>query len=206
MTTASDAVLLLNFTPVFAVILAAVVLDERITVTKLLGLTMATFGAIIIVFNPALVDPLISPTRLIGDIMIIASTFFFAINAIIGKIAVKSVSSVSVTLYSTLSAVPFLWLSAAIFEDLSVLFTLSLQAWVIVMWIGFVNTALAFMLYYESMKHIEASKVQIALNLIGVWGVLLSIPILGEIISPLQILGGAITVIGVIMVQRDRAR
>jgi drug/metabolite transporter (DMT)-like permease len=74
------------------------------------------------------------------------------------------------------------------------------------MWIGFVNTALAFMLYYESMKHIEASKVQIALNLIGVWGVLLSIPILGEIISPLQILGGAITVIGVIMVQRDRAR
>jgi drug/metabolite transporter (DMT)-like permease len=69
MTTASDAVLLLNFTPVFAVILAAVVLDERITVTKLLGLTMATFGAIIIVFNPALVDPLISPTRLIGDIM-----------------------------------------------------------------------------------------------------------------------------------------
>jgi len=119
---------------------------------------------------------------------------------------VKSVDSVSVTLYSTLAAVPFLWLSVAIFEDLSVLFSLSLQAWIIVMWVGFVNTALAFMLYYESMKYIEASKVQITLNLIGVWGVLLSIPILGEIISPLQILGGAVTIIGVIMVQRDRAR
>ncbi|MHA2142174.1 MAG: DMT family transporter [Candidatus Thorarchaeota archaeon] len=206
MTTASDAVLLLNFTPVFTVILAAAMIDERITVAKLLGLITATFGAIMIVINPAPVDPVISSTRLLGDVILIASTFLFAVNGIVGKIAVKSVSSVSVTLYSTLAAVPFLWMSVAIFEDLSVLFTLSLQAWIIVMWVGIVNTALAFILYYESMKYIEASKVQIALNLIGVWGVLLSIPILGEIISPLQILGGAITVIGVIMVQRDRAR
>ncbi|MHA1924842.1 MAG: DMT family transporter [Candidatus Thorarchaeota archaeon] len=206
MTTASDAVLLLNFTPVFAVILAAAMIDERITVAKLLGLITATFGAIMIVINPAPVDPIIGPTRLLGDVILIASTFLFAVNGIVGKIAVKSVDSVSVTLYSTLAAVPFLWMSVAIFEDFTVLFALSLQAWVIVMWVGVVNTAVAFMLYYESMKYIEASKVQIALNLIGVWGVLLSIPVLGEIISPLQILGGAVTIIGVIMVQRDRAR
>ncbi|MHA2003334.1 MAG: DMT family transporter [Candidatus Thorarchaeota archaeon] len=206
MTSASDAVLLLNFTPVFAVILAAAMIDERITVAKLLGLITATFGVIMIVINPAPVDPIITATRLIGDVILIASTFLFAVNGIVGKIAVKSVDSVSVTLYSTLTAVPFLWLSVVMFEDLGVLFTLSPQAWIIVMWIGVVNTALAFMLYYESMKYIEASKVQIALNLIGVWGVLLSIPILGEIISPLQILGGAVTIIGVIMVQRDRTQ
>ncbi|MHA2041989.1 MAG: DMT family transporter [Candidatus Thorarchaeota archaeon] len=206
MTTASDTVLLVNFTPVFAVILAAAIIDERITVAKLFGLFTATLGTIMIVFNPAAVDPSISPMRVIGDIIIVASTFFFAINGIIGKVAVKSVDSVSVTLYSTLAAVPFLWISVAIFEDLSVLLALSLQTWVIVLWVGIVNTALAFMLYYESMKHIEASKVQIALNLIGVWGVLMSIPILGETISLLQILGGAMTIFGVIMVQRDRAR
>jgi drug/metabolite transporter (DMT)-like permease len=203
MTTASDAVLLLNFTPVFAVILAAAIIDERISIAKLLGLFTATLGAIMIVFNPALVDPIISPTRLIGNVILLASTFFFAVNGIIGKVAVKSVDSVNVTLYSTLAAVPFLWMSVAIFEDLSILFALSLQAWIIVMWVGIVNTAFAFMLYYESMKYIEASKVQIALNLIGVWGVLMSIPILGETISLLQILGGAVTIFGVIMVQRD---
>jgi drug/metabolite transporter (DMT)-like permease len=206
MTTASDAVLLLNFTPVFAVITAAALLDERITAAKLLGLCMATFGAIMIVLNPAPVDPIISPTRLIGDVILIASTFFFAINGVIGKVAVKSVDSVSVTFYSTLAAVPFLWLSVAIFEDLPVLLTLSIQAWLIVLWVGVVNTAFAFILYYESMKYIEASRVQIALNLIGVWGVLMSIPILGETISFLQVLGGAVTIIGVIMVQRERSR
>ncbi|MFX0107026.1 MAG: DMT family transporter, partial [Candidatus Hodarchaeota archaeon] len=141
-------------------------------------------------------------TRLIGDIILIVSTFFFAINGIIGKIAVKSVDSVTVTFYSTLSAVPFLWLSVAIFEDLSILLTLSLQAWIIVMWVGIVNTAFAFMLYYESMKYIEASKVQIALNLIAVWGVLMSVIFLREEISLMQIIGGITTVIGVIITQR----
>ncbi|MFX0106740.1 MAG: DMT family transporter, partial [Candidatus Hodarchaeota archaeon] len=90
LTSASDAVLLLNFTPVFAVILAAILIDERVTIAKLLGLVLATFGAMLIVFNPAPVDPSINPTRLIGDIILIVSTFFFAINGIIGKIAVKS--------------------------------------------------------------------------------------------------------------------
>lgn len=206
MTTAGDAVLLLNFTPVFAVIIAAAVLEERITAAKLLGLILATVGAVIIMGNPSPIDPSISSTRLIGDVIILASTFFFAVNGILGKIAVKSVDSVSVTFYSTLSAVPFLWISAAIIEDLTVLLTLSVQAWLIVIWVGVINTALAFMLYYESMKHIEASRVQIALNLIGVWGVLFSIPVLGESISALQIIGGAVTIFGVIMVQRDRAR
>ncbi len=206
MTTASDAVLLLNFTPVFAVFLAAAFVDERITTVKILGLVLATVGAVLIVFNPSPVDPIISPTRLIGDILVIASTLFFAINGILGKIAVKSVDSASLTLYSTLVAIPFLWLSAAIIEDLTVLLTLSLQAWIIVLWVGIVNTALGFMLYYESMKYIEASKVQIALNLIGVWGVLFSVLVLGELTSLLQIIGGAATIFGVIMVQRDRAR
>jgi drug/metabolite transporter (DMT)-like permease len=205
MTAAGDAVLLLNFTPVFAVFLAAAFLDERITAVKILGLILATVGAILIVFNPSPVDPIISPTRLIGNILIIASTFFFATNGIVGKIAVKSVDSASFTLYSTLVAVPFLWISAAIVEDVKVLLTLSLQAWIIVMWVGIVNTAIGFMLYYESMKYIEASKVQIALNLIGVWGVLFSVLVLGELISLLQIIGGAATIFGVIMVQRDRA-
>ncbi|MFX1271986.1 MAG: DMT family transporter [Promethearchaeota archaeon] len=206
MTTASDAVLLVNFTPVFAVILAAAFIDEKLTFAKLIGLFMATLGAIMIVFNPASVDPIISPTRVMGGIIILASTFFFAVNGIMGKVAVKSVDSVSVTFYSTLAAVPFLWLSVVIFEDLSALLALSIQSWVIVLWVGIVNTAFAFILYYESMKYIEASKIQIALNLIGVWGVLMSIPFLGETISLLQILGGAVTIIGVIMVQRDRTR
>ncbi|MHA2085466.1 MAG: EamA family transporter [Candidatus Thorarchaeota archaeon] len=56
-------------------------------------------------------------------------------------------------------------------------------------------------LYYESMKYIEASRVQIALNLIAVWGVIMSVLVLGEQITFFQIIGGFLTVVGVVIAQ-----
>jgi drug/metabolite transporter (DMT)-like permease len=201
LTTASDALLLLNLTPIFAVILAAPLLDERITLDKIGGLIVATLGATLIVINASPDFSIITVERVLGNIIVIVSTLFFAINGIAGKIAVKSTNTVSTTFYSTLFSVPFIWVTAALFDDISVLFTMSIEAWIVVLWVAVVNTVIAFMLYYESMKHIEASRVQIILNLIGVWGVIMSILVLNEIVTLLQILGGLLTIIGVVIAQ-----
>ena len=144
--------------------------------------------------------------RLFGDLIVIVYTFFFAVNGIAGKVSIKSVDAVSTSFYSMLFAVPFIWVSASLLDDVTVLFTMSVQAWLVVMWVAIVNTVIAFVLYYESMKHIEASLVQIMLNLIAVWGVLMSILVLSETVTYFQIFGGAITVIGVIIAQMAQAR
>ncbi|MHA1958793.1 MAG: DMT family transporter [Candidatus Thorarchaeota archaeon] len=204
LTTAGETLLLLNLSPVFAVIMAAPVLKESITSTKVGGLALAMLGVVLIMLGGTSIDAEFNPLRLLGDIIIIVSTFLFAINGIVGKIAVESVDSASLTLYSTLSIIPFLWLTAATTEDITIIPQLSLASWMIILWVAVVNTAIAFMLYYESMKHIEASKVQIALNLIAVWGVIMSVIVLGEVISPLQILGGISTIIGVVISQRSK--
>lgn len=206
MTTASDALLLLNLTPIFAVILAAPILKEKITLDKFLGLLIATIGVTLIVLNTSPEPTIPQVQRIIGDIIVIVSTAFFAINGIAGKIAIKNEYAVSVTFYSTLFAVPFIWISAVLLEDVTVLFSMSIEAWLIVMWIATINTVLAFVLYYESMKYIEASLVQIILNLVAVWGVLFSVAILGETITILQIIGGILTVIGVIIAQMTQIK
>ena len=206
LTTASDALLLLNLTPIFAVLIAVPVLDEKITLDKLVGLIVATIGAIFIVLNASPEFSLFTVERVIGNIIIIISTLFFAINGIAGKIAVKFTNTVSTTFYSTLFAVPFIWATAGAFEDVTILFTMSIEVWIIVLWVALVNTVIAFMLYYESMKHIEASRVQIILNLIAVWGVMMSILVLNETVTLLQILGGVLTIIGVIIAQITQIR
>lgn len=206
MTAASDALLLINLTPIFAVILAAIILDEAITAEKLGGLLLATIGATLIVVNTSPDYIGLDLFRILGDIIVIASTFFFAINGIAGKIAVRSVDAVSTTFYSTVVAVPFIWISAIFIEDITILFTMSTLAWVIVLWVAVVNTVLAFILYYESMKYIEASRVQITLNLIGVWGVLMSVIVLQETVTVFQILGGFLTMVGVVLAQMMTAR
>ncbi|MGY5855339.1 MAG: DMT family transporter [Candidatus Thorarchaeota archaeon] len=206
MTTASDALLLLNLTPIFAVILAAPVLNEKLTSEKIVGLVLATIGAMLIVMNTTPEFATFDLWRLLGDLLVIVSTFFFAVNGIAGKIAIKSVDAVSTTFYSTLFAIPFIWISATLLDDVTVLLTMSVQAWLVVMWVAIVNTVIAFVLYYESMKHIEASLIQIMLNLIAVWGVLMSVFVLSETVTYFQILGGTVTVIGVVIAQLAQAR
>jgi drug/metabolite transporter (DMT)-like permease len=107
LTTASDALLLMNLTPIFAVILAAPVLNEKITSEKVVGLVLATIGAILIVMNTTPEAATFDIWRFLGALIVIVSTFFFAINGIAGKIAIKSIDAVSTTFYSTLFAVPF---------------------------------------------------------------------------------------------------
>ena len=204
MTTASETILLLNMSPVFAVLMAAPVLKEKITSEKIGGLLLAAIGAGLIVLGGTPLDDAFGPLRLLGNTIVIVSTFLFAVNGIAGKMAIKSVDAVSLTLYSTLFAVPFIWLSAAFTEDITVILRLSASVWAIILWVGVVNTALAFVLYYNAMNHIEASRIQIALNLITVWGVLMAFLILGEPLFALQLVGGAMTIIGVIIAHRIR--
>jgi len=113
---------------------------------------------------------------------------------------------VTVTFYSTLFAVPFIWMSAAFLEDVTVLFRMSAFTWLVIAWVAIVNTVMAFILYYHSMKYIEAGRVQITLNLIAVWGVLMSVLILHETITILQITGGFLTIVGVILAQMSQVR
>ncbi|MFW9807048.1 MAG: DMT family transporter [Candidatus Thorarchaeota archaeon] len=206
LTTASDALLLLNLTPIFAVLLAAPVLDERITSEKAVGVILATIGAMLIVMSNTPEPATFDFWRLLGNLIVIVSTFFFAVNGIAGKISIHSVDSISTSFYSMLFAVPFIWIFAMLFNDVTVLLTMSVQAWLIVIWVAIVNTVISFILYYESMKEIEASLVQIMLNLIAVWGVLMSILVLSETVTFLQIFGGIVTVIGVVVAQMTQAR
>ncbi len=201
-TSAGETLLLLNMSPVFTVLLAAPLLGEAITRNKAVGLVIAMVGAYFIVVGSGPVSGEVSLIRLIGDAIIIISTLLFALNGIAGKIAVGGVDSISVTAFSTIFAVPFLWLSVIGLEDVTVLLTLSTMTWLVVIWVGTVNSVIAFIFYYESMKYIEASRVQIALNLIGVWGVIMSVLVLGEMITLLQIAGGALTIVGVVIAQR----
>jgi len=204
MTTANETILLLNMSPVFAVLMAAPVLKEKITSEKIGGLFLAAIGAGLIVLGGTPLDDAFGPLRLLGNAIVIVSTFLFAVNGIAGKMAIKSVDAVSLTLYSTLFAVPFIWLSAAFTEDITVILRLSTNVWAIILWVGVVNTALAFVLYYNAMNHIEASRIQIALNLITVWGVLMAFLVLGEPLFALQLVGGALTIIGVIVAHKIR--
>ena len=70
------------------------------------------------------------------------------------------------------------------------------------LYLGVLGTALAFVWYYMSVKKVGASFASIFNNLVPVFGVAISVALLGEALLPSMLIGGAIAIAGVMMVSR----
>ncbi len=70
------------------------------------------------------------------------------------------------------------------------------------LYLGVFGTAVAFVWYYMSVKKVGASTTSIFNNLVPVFGVAISVLLLGESLLPSMLIGGAVTIAGVLMVSR----
>ena len=68
------------------------------------------------------------------------------------------------------------------------------------LYLGILGTAVAFVWYYTSIKRLGASVSVIFTNLVPVFGVLISVLVLGESLLPSMLVGGAVAICGVMMV------
>ncbi|MCX6026288.1 MAG: DMT family transporter [Chloroflexi bacterium] len=77
----------------------------------------------------------------------------------------------------------------------------SRQVWAIVAWLASINTVVAYILYNRSLKILTALEANVAMNLSPFATALMSFMILGERLTPLQIAGMVIGIVGVALVQ-----
>ena len=70
------------------------------------------------------------------------------------------------------------------------------------LYLGVLGTALAFVWYYMSVKKLRRGVTSIFNNLVPVFGVAISVLVLGEPLLPSMLIGGAVAIGGVMMVSR----
>ena len=78
---------------------------------------------------------------------------------------------------------------------------LNQKAWTIILWLAFINTAFAYILYNHALKTITALEMNVILNLSPLGTAIIAWFILDESLALIQILGMVTVVIGVILVQ-----
>lgn len=86
------------------------------------------------------------------------------------------------------------------------IFRLSFTAWAIVLWLTVINTIVAYLLYYHSLRLLTALELHVLLNLSPLGTALFASLLLGEYLTVVQIFGMAIVVMGVSLVQWTRER
>jgi drug/metabolite transporter (DMT)-like permease len=184
---ASTTMLLYRTEPIFVIVLSVVALRQRIALRVWLLTLVAVACAYLIAVGQLEPPPRDSSTAR-GTLLMLASTALFAWATLLGKALLDKVSPLALVWLRFGLALPLL---AALFgrEAMAAAPQLSGQNWFWLLWMGGISSGLAYVFYY---KGLQGSNVVIAsvVTLLGpVVGVTLSVVLLNERFSAVQVAG-----------------
>ena len=199
-TTASNTGWIIGITPVFIAILGIIIFGERLKSINILGMILAFFGLILLISKGS-----ISSIGLIshkGDFLVLASTVTWSFYSIMNKKIAVTYSPLMMIFYlfimMAIVVAPFSINSASIHSVIH----LSLEGWGAVLFLGIFCSGIGYVLWAQSLKDIDASKVGAFLYVEPFFTVISAGFILGERISILMLISGVIITVGVIMVNK----
>lgn len=191
---ASVAVVLLYTSPVFIMILSAVIFKEKLTFKKLIALFSTVLGCV-------LVSGMLSGSHVLTTVTLftgLASGLFYALYTIFGKFALKKYNTATVTAYTFLfgliGSVP-LGKPSALVSVISADYSLLL--WCI--GIGIISTTLPYVLYTFGLNRMDSGKASILVAVEPLVGALLGIFFYNESHDALKIIGILLILLSIIL-------
>jgi drug/metabolite transporter (DMT)-like permease len=196
-TSATNGSLIVAFNPLLTAILSAWWLKERVRPVQAGGLLLALLGVGVVItrgsftvirslsFNP-------------GDLLMLGAPLAWALYTITGKMVLRTVSPLVATAYASLFGTVLLLPAAALEGSLlSGVHRLTVYGWISVLQLALLGTVVGFVWWYEGVELLGASRAAVFVNLVPLFGVLLSALILSESLVVSQLAGGILVVLAV---------
>lgn len=183
------------FNPIPIIILSAIFLKEKVTWQQYLGALLSIVGVVFIVSSGNL--NLFSFN--LGDILILIDTFIWAIFSIVGKKVMQLITPLETVAFSTLMALPLLWLVSTIELNVYQVNKLDSSSIAAIVFLGIFASCLAFVWWYKGIDDFGASGSAVFYNLIPVYSLLLIRFYYNEPVYLYQIAGGLLTIVGVLI-------
>jgi drug/metabolite transporter (DMT)-like permease len=151
----NGSVLMMN-TPIFVIIISVFWNREKISIYKIIGVLLASLGAIMLVGGSKFQ---FNSTRVIGDIMVAANAIIYAFYLVYAKQLINKYHPLTVTLYSfifgTILVLPFGY------DEFTQINWSSFtpQIWLFVVFITVGSTSLTYVLNAYALRHASSSLV-----------------------------------------------
>ncbi|MGP1397599.1 MAG: DMT family transporter [Inquilinaceae bacterium] len=204
LTTASNAALIGAAEPLLILLLAWMLLNERIG-PMMLGLAaMATLGIVLVIVPDA--NAFSGQGSLAGDALVLAGTLFAALYVIATRRLVGKMDPLPLSALQ--QSVGLLWtlgvLTAALVLGISALGLdgVPLPVLLLAAASGVIQYALAFWLYLFALQSLPANVAGFCLTLIPVFGIAAAFAFLGEALNGPQWLGAVLIIVSVAVVSR----
>ena len=197
----SRAALIIALNPVITISISAIALGDRLSARRWLGVAIALIGVWIVVSHGDVISIASSGVG-IGELFMLAAVTSWALYTVIGRKVLAGLTPLAATNYAALWGTLMLGVVAAPHLGELRLAQFDFKVTGSLLYLGICGTALAFVWYYTSIKRLGTAITSIFTNLVPVFGVAISVLLLGEPLLPSMLIGGAVAIVGVMMVSR----
>ena len=194
---ASSAVLLVQMEVPFGVIFAYFMLKEKPTVRALIGIGIAFIGVYVLTGSPNL------DGKIIGIGLTILGSAIWALGQVMVKPLSKDINPLALVAWMALFSGPILILLSAIIDGNTIEYFVNAEInhWIIAIYIGFIMQPVTYGCFYFVIKNNPIYKVLPIVTMgIPPTGLLAAIFLLGEEPTKELFIGGAIIIVGVILI------
>jgi drug/metabolite transporter (DMT)-like permease len=200
LSTAANGSLVTSATPAFVLIFAWILLNEKITWRRLIALLLATFGVV------AVIDPRsaqLNPGLFLGNLSLIGAAITWALYSVLVRKTTQNLDVLAFSLLAFLGGLPITMPAGAWEWQTMGVGQISLGIVGGVLFLGIISTALAMVLWNSAFALVDANLASLTFFAQPVVGTLLGWLFLGEVITPLFLLGGFLIGLGLIIASRD---
>ncbi|MEE9308325.1 MAG: DMT family transporter [Spirochaetia bacterium] len=206
LSTAYNGSLLINSQPIFTTLLAPLIIKEDFSHARILGALAGVVGVYFIVAGGLGPGDILTHEYFWGNLILLGGALSISIYSILLKRYVIKYGGFVPTFLTMLSGTVFLLGAALLLTGSEVFQGITLKSWPLLIYIGMVGTALVYPLFNLALKATGVVRAVGFKLLIPVFGIALSVVLLGERPGLFTYIGAVVVIAAVYLIQRVPAR
>lgn len=192
-------------TPVFIAVLGWLVLQEKLTGFQIIGIAAAMAGVLLVVSRGDLSGLIMGQGISRGDVLMMISAPNWAVFSILSRRGLREQPAALMVFYVMVFGWALTSLLSMPHSQVAAAGSMALEGWLSVLFLGVFCSGLAYIFWYDAMKAVSAAQVGAFLYVEPLVTVLVAWAVIGERLTLSSLLGGAVILVGLWMVNRAAA-
>jgi len=196
LTTASNAALIIAAIPVFTILAEYLLYRQSVKLFRMGGVLLSIAGVYLLIGNPGAGD--INAQRIYGNLLMLGACLSWVAYIQFSRRLHPVFSGLSLTTFQSFFGTLFL-LPLALAEHRSWVMV-EPKVWLNILYLGIFCSAVCYFLYLYALARVDSIVVSSYINIIPVVGAVGGVVLLGEKLTLVQVIGGTIVILGVVIV------
>lgn len=194
---------IVSTSPAFIAVLGWLVLKEKLTLAQSLGIGLAMLGVLAVVSKGDWDALAMGNFGATGDLLILISSVNWAVFSILSRQGLKSHPSTMMTFWVMALGWLFTSVAFAAGGNYAELPQINSQGWMAIIYLGLFTTGLAYIAWFDALGQLPAAQTGAFLFVEPLTSMVVAAMVLNEKVTLVSVLGGAVILFGVWMVNRQ---